>query len=430
MILNNNIQHPLLAMSIADPDSLALVASSLSSEMFHGVEAKAFSFLKSQYDKGLSLNWPIFAQEMARLGVSAEFIKTLQSAQYNLDDLFSYIESFKTNIAASRINALKGKLDKITSGSGNLDDMVSALNKEVDEAVNVKGIMSDDVIDLSEYLPEYLGKQSKLAESVGSMLGLETGIPEYDKLTSGLCSSDLIVLAGRPAMGKTSMALSLLFKEIKQGSFGMFFSLEMPTDQIMHRLISMYSGIPLSNIRNGRLSERQQSQFSDAIKFIKETCSIACSDKGGVTFSELKRKAISQHKKKPLKYLIIDYLQLMSLSDIEGNNKSEKLGAVTGGLKSLAKELDIPIILLSQLSRECEGRADKRPMPSDLRESGAIEQDADIILFVYRDVVYNSDTKEPEKAELIIAKQRNGATGTVPTRFIGHNTLFTAYNVA
>jgi len=323
---------------------------------------------------------------------------------------------------------LKGKIDNAVTSAQNKDELIADLSREFEAITNAKGLSGNDVMSLAEFLPSYQENQAKVSQSDG-MLGLPTGIVKYDQLTSGLCKTDLIVLAGRPAMGKTSMALSLLLDSIKKNQSGMFFSLEMPMDQIIHRMIAMYSGIPLQNVKKARLSQRQQSAYVDAIQFIKES-NFYCSDKGGLTFSEIRRKAIAQHNKEPLNFLIIDYLQLINLRDTVGNNKSEKLGEVTAGLKTLAKELDIPIILLSQLSRECEQRADKRPMPSDLRESGAIEQDADIILFVYRDVVYNEDTKEPSKCELICAKQRNGGTGTVFVQFKEELTFFTNYMMA
>lgn len=427
MIINNNIPHFLLALAVSDEECLAIISSSLSKDMFSGIEHKAFVLLKDYYDKGFKVDWAIFEQELNRQGGSRAFINTLRNIQIDPQNVYSYIRTMKMNTCASRIVGLKTKIDTMVSSANNMDDLLAEFNKEVESAINVEGMVEDDVVLLSDYLPKYAAAQADVAANESSTLGIPTGLHDYDKLTLGLCPTDLIVLAGRPAMGKTSMALSLVFRSLKLGAKGLFFSLEMPTSQIMHRFISMYSGIPLSNVRQSKLSDRQQSLYAEAIGFIENNLGLFCSDKGGITFSELRRKAVALHKKKKLDFIIIDYLQLMSLVDCVGNNKSEKLGEVTSGLKTLAKELNVPIILLSQLSRECEQRADKRPIPSDLRESGAIEQDADLILFVYRDVVYNEDTKEPDKAELIIAKQRNGGIGVVNTRFIGNTTLFSNY---
>jgi replicative DNA helicase len=430
MITNNNISQSLISLAVQDDESLAIICSSLNQSMFFGIEQKAFSLLKHQYDRGLSIDWAIFEQELVRQGGSKAFISTLRDISVSPDKVDSYIETMKMNICTSNILTLKGKIDNVIVTASNKDDLLAQIGREFEAATNIEGVSNSDVVSLSDYMPQYVADQSEIAKSDSKTLGIQTDILAYDKMTSGLCSTDLIVLAGRPAMGKTSMALSLLYKSLVAGDNGLFFSLEMPTSQIVHRLISMYTGIPLSNVRTAKLSDRQQVAYADAVQFIKDKLNLFCSDKGGITFSELRRKAIAQHKKSPLKFIIIDYLQLMSVADCQGNNKSEQLGAITSGLKTLAKELNIPIILLSQLSRECEQRADKRPVPSDLRESGAIEQDADIILFVYRDVVYNEDTKEPDKAELIIAKQRNGPCGIVPMTFIGHNTRFINYQIA
>lgn len=428
MIVNNNITHAILSLAVNNPDALSEVASSLDVEMFSGIEQKAFSVLKSHFDRGLTIDANIFHQEITRLGGAKAFVDNILSISPNISQLGSYIEALRMNVCVNKAMLLKGKIDQAVTSAQNKDDLIADLTREFDSVTNVVGGGKGDVISLEDFLPQYKEKQATISQSDG-LLGIPTGLKKYDTLTSGLCKTDLIVLAGRPAMGKTSMALSLLFKALKDGANGLFFSLEMPLEQIVHRLIAMHSGIPLGNIRKAQLSQRQQSAYIDSMQFVANT-DLYCSDKGGLTFSEIRRKAITQHNKKPLDFIIIDYLQLINLRDIQGNNKSEKLGEVTAGLKTLAKDLDIPIILLSQLSRECEQRADKRPMPSDLRESGAIEQDADLILFVYRDVVYNEDTKEPNKAELIIAKQRNGATGTVPLNFVPHQTLFTNYLTA
>ncbi len=428
MIINNNIPHALLSVAIKDEEALGEIVSELDKDMFSGIEQKAFSIIKSHFDRGLSIDAHVFSQEILRCGGSKAFVDSLLAVDAVTSKLGSYIESMKLNVCVNKAMLLKGKIDQAVTSAHNKDELLADLTREFDAVSNISGISGNDVMSMSEFLPTYKANQASIAESEGS-LGIPTGIRKYDHLTSGLCKTDLIVLAGRPAMGKTSMALSLLFDALKNGRSGMFFSLEMPMEQIVHRLIAMHSGIPLQNIRQAKLSQRQQSAYVDSLAFVEDV-HLFCSDKGGLTFSEIRRKAIAQHNKKPLDFLIIDYLQLINLRDTVGNNKSEKLGEVTAGLKTLAKDLGIPIILLSQLSRECEQRADKRPMPSDLRESGAIEQDADLILFVYRDVVYNEDTKEPNKAELIIAKHRNGPTGIVPFEFKAEQTLFTNYLAA
>lgn len=260
-----------------------------------------------------------------------------------------------------------------------------------------------------------------------AVTGLPTGFTEFDKLTAGLHPGQLIIVGGRPAMGKTSLVVSAAQNAaMNSGAVVMIFSLEMSKEELVMRMLSSQSRIDSKRLRLGRLVDRdwpRLAQSADALSKAK----IYIDDSGALTVMDMRarcRRLLAQEKK--LDLIVVDYLQLMqgskgSRGDV---NREKEISEISRNLKSLAKELRVPIIGLSQLSRALEGRPDKRPMLSDLRESGAIEQDADLVGFVYRDEYYNKDSEDRGVAEFIIAKHRAGETGTVRLAFMGEYTLF------
>jgi replicative DNA helicase len=260
--------------------------------------------------------------------------------------------------------------------------------------------------------------------------GVPTGLVDLDEKTSGLQPSDMIIVAGRPAMGKTTFALNLAEHiAIEQRLPVAIFSMEMPGTQLATRFISSVGRIDMQKIRSGRLTDDDWQRLTmamgklyDAPLFIDETPGL-----NPIDLRARARRLARQCGK--LGLIVIDYLQLMS-GTREGDNRASELSEISRSVKSLAKELNVPIMALSQLNRSLEQRPNKRPVMSDLRESGAIEQDADIIMFIYRDEVYNPDSPDKGTAELIIGKHRNGPTGTVRLTFIGENTRFENYAAA
>ncbi len=275
-------------------------------------------------------------------------------------------------------------------------------------------------------LPIWLKKTFHHLYTVKGLAGEVTGIPSHfkklDSMTSGFQNSDLIVLAARPSMGKTALALRFAQNAAALGSVVGLFSLEMSAEQLVLRLLSIESGIPHHQIRNASISSDEWVDLTHVASRLAH-CKLFIDDTPLQTLLHIRTKARKLKRDHGLQLLIIDYLQLI-LSNKQHENRHQEVSEISRSLKALAKELGIPIIALSQLSRAVDGRVDKRPMLSDLRESGAIEQDADLILFLYRDVVYNPDTQDPHLAELIIGKQRNGPTGMVPLSFHKELTLF------
>ncbi len=255
--------------------------------------------------------------------------------------------------------------------------------------------------------------------------GVRTGFYDLDRLTAGLQAGDLIVLAARPSMGKTAFALNIAENvAVNEGLPVAVFSMEMGASQLALRMVGSLGRINQSNLRTGKLGDDEWGRLSEAVDKLK-SASVFIDETAALNSSELRARARRQARQcGKLGLVVVDYLQLMSGSSSGDENRATEIGEISRGLKALAKELQCPVIALSQLNRSVESRPDKRPMMSDLRESGAIEQDADIIMFIYRDDYYNKESKEPGVAEIGIAKQRNGPTGTVKLTFLKPLTRF------
>jgi replicative DNA helicase len=264
---------------------------------------------------------------------------------------------------------------------------------------------------------------SRRYESKDAVTGLATGFADLDEMTAGLQPADLIIVAARPSMGKTALAVNMAeHAAIKSRKAVAIFSMEMSASQLAFRLISSLGRIDQQHLRNGDLAEEDWPRVTSAITLLSDT-KILIDDTPALSPAELRARARRMKRQYDLGLIVVDYLQLMA---VPGNkeNRATEISEITRGLKALAKELNIPVIALSQLNRSLEQRTDKRPVMADLRESGAIEQDADVILFIYRDEYYDKESADKGLAEIIIGKQRNGPTGTVKLTFLGRYTRF------
>jgi len=284
-----------------------------------------------------------------------------------------------------------------------------------------QGFQSMDtlVVDLMDRVQE-------MADNPNDITGVPTGFYDLDRMTSGLQAGDLVVLAARPSMGKTAFAINIAeHVALNEGLPVAVFSMEMGAAQLAVRVVGSIGRIDQGHLRTGKLTDEEWPRLTDAIERLR-TVSLHIDETAGLTSSELRANARRLARKcGKLGLIVVDYLQLMTgSSGGDGENRATELGEISRGLKMLAKELQCPVIALSQLNRGVEQRTDKRPMMSDLRESGAIEQDADIIMFIYRDDYYNKDSKDPGVAEIIIGKQRNGPTGAVRLTFLKPLTRF------
>lgn len=268
-------------------------------------------------------------------------------------------------------------------------------------------------------------KIDALYHSGDSITGLATGLADLDEMTSGLQPSDLVIVAGRPSMGKTTLVMNMAeHAAIKANKPVLVFSMEMPADSLAMRMMSSLGRIDQHRIRTGKLDDDDWPRVTSAVHMLSEA-SLFIDDTPALSPAEMRARARRLVKEQgPLGLIVVDYLQLMKVPGFKADNRTAEISEISRSLKSLAKELEVPVIALSQLNRSLEQRQDKRPVMSDLRESGAIEQDADLICFIYRDEVYNEDSPDKGTAEIIIAKQRNGPIGKVRVAFLGKYTRF------
>ena len=275
---------------------------------------------------------------------------------------------------------------------------------------------------IDELLKKTFKNLAQMKTSRNGVTGVPSGFAEFDKMTSGMQKGDLLILAARPSMGKTALAIDMAVNAWKAG-FGVgIFSLEMSSEQLVLRMLSSQSLIPNTKIRTANVTSDEWMQLTNTAAQLAEG-RIFIDDSAGLNIMELRAKARKLKAKSKIDLIVIDYLQLIHGAGRQ-ENRTQEISAISRALKGLAKELRIPILALSQLSRSLESRMDKRPLLSDLRESGAIEQDGDVIFFVYRDAVYNPETEHPEICEIIVGKQRNGPIGSFNLRFRGEYTHF------
>jgi replicative DNA helicase len=272
-----------------------------------------------------------------------------------------------------------------------------------------------------------MGRVDEMSKNPNDITGVASGFVDFDKMTSGMQAGDLIVLAARPSMGKTALAINIAeHVALNEGLPVAVFSMEMGASQLAIRIVGSIGRIDQQRLRTGKLNQEEWPRLTEAIEKLRNI-SLHIDETPSLTPMELRANARRLARTcGKLGLIVVDYLQLMSgnTSSNNGDNRATEIGEISRGLKMLAKELQCPVIALSQLNRSVETRTDKRPMMSDLRESGAIEQDADVIMFIYRDDYYNKDSKEPGVAEIIIGKHRNGPTGTVKLAFLKPITRF------
>jgi replicative DNA helicase len=301
-----------------------------------------------------------------------------------------------------------------------LDAVLDEAEKLIFQIANKR--ISTEFVQLDIWLKKTFQHLSDIKMHGKGITGVPSGYNALDRMTSGFQKGDLIILAARPAMGKTALALCIAAHAVLQNITVGFFSLEMAAEQLTLRLLSAESAIAHHRIRNATISADEWIELTNVAARLANF-KFFIDDTAMISIMELRAKARKLKMEHNLQFLVIDYLQLIS-TERRYENRHQEVSAISRSLKALAKELNIPIVALSQLSRAVETRMDKRPALSDLRESGAIEQDADLIMFLYRDIVYNPETENPNDAELIIGKQRNGPTGTISLLFERELTKF------
>nr|WP_275659249.1 replicative DNA helicase [Vibrio chagasii] len=361
---------------------------------------------------------------------------------------FAYLADLAKNTpSAANINAYAD----IVAQRALVRSLIGVANEIADSGYDPQGRTSEDLLDLAESkvfaIAEGRASENEGPQNVDSILektlerieilyktpqdgvtGVDTGFNDLNKKTAGLQGSDLIIVAARPSMGKTTFAMNLCENAaMKQDKPVLIFSLEMPGEQLMMRMLASLSRVDQTKIRTGQLDDEDWARISSTMGILMDKKNMYIDDSSGLTPTEVRsraRRIAREHD--GLSMIMIDYLQLMRVPSLS-DNRTLEIAEISRSLKALAKELNVPVVALSQLNRSLEQRADKRPVNSDLRESGSIEQDADLIMFIYRDEVYNPDSSLKGIAEIIIGKQRNGPIGSVRLTFQGQHSRFDNY---
>lgn len=302
-------------------------------------------------------------------------------------------------------------------------ELLDAAERQV-FAISEQGTRVGGPVNIKEFLAKTMDRIDTLFQSDNPITGIPTGYHDFDEMTSGLQSSDLVIIAGRPSMGKTVLAMNIAEHVVLKSKLPVLvFSMEMPGEAIVMRLLSSLCRIDQLKIRTGKLDDEDWPRISSTVSMLSEA-PLYIDDTPALSPAELRARARRMMKDHGgLGLIVVDYLQLMQIAG-HSENRTAEISEISRALKSLAKELKVPVIALSQLNRSLEQRADKRPVMSDLRESGAIEQDADLVVFIYRDEVYNDNSPDKGIAEIIIGKQRNGPIGKIRLTFLGQYTSF------
>jgi len=441
-----NIERAVLSSVLFDQDIIEDILGVLKPADFYlPAHQKVFEVMEKLNYEDLPIDEDFIRKRVDSHEVSDSVLIEVLSAN-PISNTMAYVKEIKDGAVKRELAHLSLEIKKYT-----IDDNLTAV-EAVDKIQNqlyhiTTDSASSDLKDMKTIIENTREHIRKMQERGTSYLtGQTTGFIALDKKTTGFNAGDLVIIAARPAMGKTSIVLNTTLQNLERGDGIIFFSLEMPETQLMIRLISAKTGIPLQNVRKGELDPDQADKVEQAFQDLSNK-KLFVDDNGNVNINQLRARArkIIQNEENNVKMIIIDYLQLMSGTG--GTDRRLTVDEISRGLKLLGRELQIPIVALSQLNRGLENRPDKRPMLSDIRESGAIEQDADIIMFVYRDDIYKErDEKRKEKesadrgdnppyksafinkpveeAEIIIGKQRNGATGTIKLDFHKELTKF------
>jgi replicative DNA helicase len=351
-----------------------------------------------------------------------EFLTQLANNFYTSANLKQYVKIIKDKSVLRRLIKISSNIS-ISSYEEKEPVEIILENAEKNIFNVIQNRNSTEFIQLNEILVEAIDNIEKIFYSKEKITGIPTGFIDFDAKTAGLQNSDLILLAARPSMGKTAFALNIAeHVGVNEQIPVALFSLEMSKSQLANRLLCSQAMIDAQNLRTGNLTQDDWSKIALALAPLSNA-PIFIDDTPGISSAQLRAKARKLKLEKNIGLIIIDYLQLMS-GNGRNDSRQQEISEISRSLKGIARELNVPIIALSQLSRACEARSDHRPMLSDLRESGAIEQDADVVAFLYRDEYYNPDTDKKNQAELIIAKQRNGPTGIVDLLWTSAYTKF------
>ncbi len=421
-------EKSVLGAMLMDKDQITVVSEIITGEDFYiNQNRKLFEAITELYNEGKPADLITVRDRLREKEVSPEV-----SDMAFVSDILNTVQTsanarYYANIIMEK-STLR-KLIKVSEDVANacyvakdpLDTILDTTEKNVFKVVSKRNF--SDYVPISVAVNNQLDKIAAAARSKGPVTGIATGFVDLDYNTAGLQNSDLILVAARPSMGKTAFALNIAeYVAVKSKTPMVIFSLEMSKEQLVNRMFSLQSGVDAQKLRTGNLSEAEWEELVDGAGRIGES-KLIIDDTPGISISELRSKCRKYKVEYDISLIMIDYLQLMTGSG-KTDSRQQEISDISRALKSLARELSVPVVALSQLSRAVEQRPDHRPQLSDLRESGAIEQDADVVMFIYREDYYNKDTERKGISDIIIAKQRNGPIGTVELAWLPELTKF------
>ena len=354
---------------------------------------------------------------------SLEFVRDLVTSVPTSANVKYYANIVKEKAVLRKlIKTTQSIEDECYLGKESVEDILADTEKSIFNLVQNRG--GGDYVPIKQVVINALDKIEKASKQKGSVTGIATGFVDLDYQMAGLQPSDLILIAARPSMGKTAFVLNIAqYVAIHSQQTTAIFSLEMSKEQLVNRMFSLESRVDAQKLRSGNLTDADWEMLIEGAGNVGRS-KLIIDDTPGISISELRSKCRKYKLEHDLKLIIIDYLQLMSGSGRHSESRQQEISDISRSLKALARELNVPVVALSQLSRAVEQRPDHRPMLSDLRESGAIEQDADVVMFIYRDDYYNKDSEMKGISEIIVAKQRNGPIGTVNLVWLPQYTRF------
>lgn len=419
---NLDAEKSLLGAVLIDEETLADIAEHVAPKDFYDKRhAAIFGGMMRLYERHKPVDLLTLTDELKK----KDELDAIGGSAY-LTELTNYVPTAAHAEAYAELVGQKAIRRRLIKASAEISEM--GFNEETStqellaraeaELFNVSDqSLKQDLASIESILTDSFDRLEELHRNKGALRGVRTGYRDLDNMTAGLQRSDLIILAARPAMGKTTLVTNLAYNvaTIAKQSV-LFFSLEMSKEQLVDRMLADASGVDSWNIRTGNLSDDDFSKLSEAMGEMAEA-PIYIDDTPGLSVMELRTKARRAAHDAPLGLIIIDYLQLMQGSGRDNGNRVQEVSEISRGLKLIARELNVPVIALSQLSRTVENRSPQIPQLADLRESGSIEQDADIVMFIYREAYYNPETERENVTDLIIAKHRNGPVGKVELYF-------------
>jgi replicative DNA helicase len=419
---NLDAEKSLLGAVLIDEETLADISEHVTPKDFyektHGI---IYGAMMRLYERHKPVDLLTLTDELKR----KKELDLVGGSAY-LTDLTNYVPTAAHAEAYAELVAQKAVRRRLIRASGEISELgydeetttQELLEKAEAELFSVSDqSLKQDLVSIETILTESFDRMEELHRNKGSLRGVRTGYRDLDNMTAGLQRSDLIILAARPAMGKTTLVTNLAYNVATVAKQPvLFFSLEMSKEQLVDRMLADASGVDAWNIRTGNLSDEDFGKLSEAMGELAEA-PIFIDDTPGLSVLEMRTKARRAMHENPLGLVIVDYLQLMQGSGRDGGNRVQEVSEISRGLKLIARELNVPVIALSQLSRSVESRSPQIPQLADLRESGSIEQDADIVMFIYREAYYNPETERENITDLIIAKHRNGPTGKVELYF-------------